>query len=96
MKRLLWAVLLVSGLAGVSRADDGGFQLFQGTLAGEAGKSGQVPVIIKLDSGSGESWRLVSSGGNYWWIPIKTGVIKSQQAPTEEKSTDAPAEPAKN
>lgn len=93
MKKLLWTVLFVAGVAGLARAEDAGYQVFQTYMGGDAGKP-QSPVVIKMDKSSGDSWRLVVSNGSYWWIPIKAGVIKS--AASEEKPAEVPVEPVKN
>lgn len=94
MKKLLFAGFLTALLAGVSIAEEARFQVFQGSTPGEAGKSAQVPVVIKVDASTGDTWRLLVVNGGYWWVPIKTGVIKSQAAASEEKPKDAAAPPA--
>ena len=89
MKKLLWAGFLLVSVAGVSIAEENRFQIVQGTVQGsEAGKGpSQIPVVIKVDTTSGDTWRLLVSSGGYWWIPIKTGMIKpraSEEKPAEE------------
>ena len=84
MKRLLFAGLLLVAAAGFAGAEDSRYQIFQGSMLGEPGKStAPVPVVIKLDTGTGDTWRLLATSGGYWWIPVKNGMIKSRAA--EEK-----------
>jgi hypothetical protein len=88
MKRLFFAGMVVAALAGLGRAEER-FHVVQGsapTGSAEAGKA-PTPVVIKVDAETGDTWRLMITGGAYWWIPIKNGVI-------QEKKAEEPAAPA--
>lgn len=87
MKRALWTAVVLASLAGAARAEDGRFAVVQGQVPSTDGKAGAVPVLIKVDSDTGDTWRLVPSGGTYWWIPVKNGVV------ADKKPAAAPAEP---
>jgi hypothetical protein len=102
MNRLLMLGVLLAGLGAVARAEEGRFHVFQGYVpagaVGEAPKGGsQTAVVLKVDAETGDTWRLVISGGNYWWLPIKNGVIPGKKAQTEEKmEEEAPGDPKAN
>ena len=91
MKKFLLVGFLMVALAGISTAEETRYQVVQGTAqSGESGKGpSQIPVVIKVDTATGDTWRLLVSSGGYWWIPMKNGVIKSHAA--EDKPADAPA-----
>ena len=95
MKKLLLAGSLIAVLAGISSAEETRYQVVQGTAqSGEPGKGpSQIPVVIKVDTATGDTWRLLVSAGGYWWIPMKNGVIKSKTS--DEKPADAAAPAAK-
>ena len=94
MKRLLFAGFLMVALAGISRAEEAKYQLFQGTIQGEPGKGpSTLPVVVKLDTGTGDTWRLLITSGGYWWIPVKNGVIKPRAGDEKPAETTAPAAP---
>lgn len=91
MKRLLLAGVLCAALGGAARAEEGRFRVVQGYLpssSAESSKSSQLPVMIKVDAETGDTWRLVISGGNYWWLPVKNGVIPGKKAPAPEEKVD--------
>jgi hypothetical protein len=95
MKKLLLGGFMMVALAGVSVAEETRYQVVQGTAqSGEPGKGpSQIPVVIKVDTATGDTWRLLVSSGGYWWIPMKNGVIKSKAS--DEKPADATAPAAK-
>jgi hypothetical protein len=99
MKRLLFAGVLLSAV-GLSRADEGRFQVASGYIpsgSAESSKNVQTPVMIKVDGETGETWRLVISGSNYWWLPVKNGVIPGKKAAApEEKMEEEDGAPKAN
>ncbi len=53
-----------------------------------------IPVVIKVDAVTGDSWRLLIANGGYWWVPVKNGVLPEKKAPAAEEIPAAPAAPA--
>jgi hypothetical protein len=93
MRKLLLAGILTGILAGGLHAEAGEFNVVQGYVPGEPGKStAQVPILIKVDTSTGETWRMLVTSSGYWWIPVKNGVLKpaAEEKPADPGHGDVP------
>jgi hypothetical protein len=66
-----------------THTNSGRFQVFQSYICVKGlVKEGQdvpkVPMTIKIDTVTGESWHLVLDDGA-WWVPIKHGTLINQK-----------------
>lgn len=81
MKRFFLAGLLLAFPLMVSAGQEDRFQVVQGyvymTLPIEQGKDApRMPVMIKIDSVTGDTWQLITPQGEFYWTPLKNKTTK--------------------